>query len=254
MPPMDALRVEREGEVLRVTLARPERHNALEPGLIEALRDAFADVGDARAVILAGEGRSFCAGADIAAMREAGGRSLEWNIEDAERLRTLLETIDECPAPVVARVQGNCLGGGCGLIACADVVFSTEDARFGFSEVRLGIVPALISPFVLAKTGPGAARRWFLTGERFDATTAERIGLVHAVADDVDAALQAVVDALLASGPEAVRAAKRLIRERPTGIATSRLNAAARTSAEGREGLSAFLEGREPAWRSSASS
>src|SRR5262245_6300335 len=160
------------------------------------------------------------------------------------RLYRMLEAIDACPAPVVCVVQGFALGGGSGLVACADIAIAAPDAVFGFTEVRLGIVPAVISPFVLPRIGPGAARRYFLTGERFDAQAALRIGLVHEVADDLDAAVESVVRDLLAAGPEAVRAAKRLVRERPVGEATAHVAAGLRTSAEGQEGLRAFLEKR----------
>ncbi|MGZ4440191.1 MAG: enoyl-CoA hydratase-related protein, partial [Gaiellaceae bacterium] len=176
---MSALRVERDGPWLRVTMARPERRNAFDAALIAELTEAFADVGDARAVVLAGEGASFSAGADVDWMRASADLSYEKNVEDAMRLRRMLEAIDSCPAPVVARVQGHALGGGCGLVACADVVIAEDDAVFAFSEVKLGIVPAVISPFALAKIGPGPARRWFVTGERFDAWTALWMGLVH---------------------------------------------------------------------------
>ena len=246
---MEALRVERDDAVLRVTLARPERRNAFDAALIAELTEAFADVGDARAVVLAGEGPSFCAGADVEWQRAAIDLSYDENVEDALRLYRMLEAVDSCPAPVVARVQGYALGGGSGLVACADVALAAEDAIFGFSEVKLGIVPAVISPFVLPKIG-AAARRYFLTGERFDAPTALRVGLVHEVAADLDGALDRVVRELLSSGPEAARAAKRLVRERPSGEEAAHVAARLRTSPEGQEGLRAFLEKRRPAWRS----
>jgi methylglutaconyl-CoA hydratase len=251
---MSALRIGREGPVLRVTMAKPERRNAFDAPLIAELTAAFADVGDAQAVVLAGDGPSFCAGADVEWQRSSVDLSYEENVEDAMRLYGMLQAIDECPAPVVARVQGHALGGGSGLAACADVVLAGEDAVFGFSEVRLGIVPAVISPFVLRRIGPGPARRLFLTGERFDAAAALRIGLVHEVAPALDAAVAAVVADLLAGGPEAVRTAKRLVRERPEGIDTAQIAAERRTSAEGQDGLRAFLEKRAPAWRSESSS
>jgi methylglutaconyl-CoA hydratase len=194
-------------------------------------------------VVLAGEGESFCAGADVDWQRSAVDLSLDENVEDAMRLYRMCETIDRCPAPVVARVQGYALGGGSGLVACADIAIAARDAKFGFSEVKLGIVPAVISPFVLPKIG-AHARRYFLTGERFDADTAHRIGLVHEVADDLDGAVDRVVAELLTSGPNAVREAKRLIRERPTGEETARIAAGLRASEEGQEGLRAFLEKR----------
>src|ERR1044071_6794654 len=186
MTRMGGLRVERDGDLLRVTLARPERRNAFDAALIADLTAAFADVGDARAVVLAGEGETFCAGADIDWQRAAIDITFEENVEDALRLYKMCETIDRCPPPVVARIQGYALGGGSGLAASADVAVAAPDATFGFTEGKLGIIPAVISPFVLPKIGQHA-RRYFLTGERFDAETALRIGLVHEVADDLDA-------------------------------------------------------------------
>jgi methylglutaconyl-CoA hydratase len=244
-----AVRIEAEGGVARVTLARPERHNALDPATIAELTAAFADVGDARAVVLAGDGPSFCAGGDVGWMRSTAGVTFDESVADAGRLRALLEAVDGCPAPVVARVHGHALGGGSGLVACCDVAIAVRDADFGFTETRLGLVPALISPFVLARIGTGAARRLFVTGERFDAETALRIGLVHELADDLDAAVERVVAALLAGGPEAVRAAKELARSPAAPAATERALAERWTSAEGQEGLRAFLEKRPPSWR-----
>ena len=251
---MTALRAERDGAILRVTLARPDRRNAFDAALIAQLTDAFGDVGDARAVVLAGDGASFSAGADVEWMRSSVELSVEENVEDALILRRMLEAIDGCPAPVVARVQGHALGGGAGLVACSDVAVAAEDAVFAFSEVKLGLIPAVISPFALAKIGPGAARRYFLTGERFDAQTALRIGLVHEVAADLDSAVERIVGELLSAGPEAARAAKRLVLERPEGAETARRIAERRVSAEGQEGLRAFLERGEPSWRSASSS
>lgn len=173
--------------------------------------------------------------------RSAIDLSEEENVEDALRLYRMCETIDRCPAPVVARVQGYALGGGAGLVACADIAIATPDAVFGFSEVKLGIIPAVISPFVLPKIG-AHARRYFLTGERFDAGTALRIGLVLEIADELDEAVDGVVGELLSSRPQAVREAKRLIRERPTGEETARIAARLRAGEEGQEGLRAFLE------------
>jgi methylglutaconyl-CoA hydratase len=240
---MGGLRVERDGGVLRVTLARPERRNAFDAQLIADLTAAFSDVGDARAVVLAGEGETFCAGADIDWQRSAIDLSYDENIEDALKLHRMCEAIDVCRAPVVARVQGYALGGGSGLAACADIAVAASDASFGFTEVKLGIVPAVISPFVLPKIGQHA-RRYFLTGERFDAQTALRIGLVHEVTDELDTSVQAIIDQLLSSGPKAVRAAKDLIRERPDGRKTAEIAARMRTSEEGQERLRAFLERR----------
>jgi enoyl-CoA hydratase/carnithine racemase len=244
------VQVEREGSVLRVTLARPERRNAFDADLIRELGQAFVDVGKARAVVLAGEGASFCAGADVDWMRASVSLSFEENVADANAMRQMFEAIDNCPAPVVARVQGHALGGGAGLVAAADIAISARDTAFAFSEVKLGIVPAVISPFALAKIGAGHARRYFVTGERFDAQTALRIGLVSEVADDLDAAVDRVVGELLSAGPHAARWAKRLVRERPSGPETARWIAERRASDEGQEGLRAFLEKRSASWRS----
>jgi methylglutaconyl-CoA hydratase len=243
------LRVERDGPVLRVTLARSDRRNAFDADLIRELAEAFVDVGRARAVVLAGEGASFSAGADVAWMRSSVDLSIEENVADANALRRMLEAIDACPAPVVARVQGHALGGGAGLVAAADIAIAGHDAVFAFSEVKLGIIPAVISPFALAKIGSGAARRYFLTGERFDADTALRIGLVQEVADDLEAAVDRIVSELLSAGPQAVRWAKRLVRERPDGPETARWIAERRASDEGQEGLRAFLDKRKPNWQ-----
>jgi enoyl-CoA hydratase/carnithine racemase len=244
------VQVEREGSVLRVTLARPERRNAFDAELIRELGQAFVDVGKARAVVLAGEGASFCAGADVDWMRASVGLSFDENVADANAMRQMFEAIDNCPAPVVARVQGHALGGGAGLVAAAVIAISRRDTAFAFSEVKLGIIPAVISPFALAKIGAGHARRYFVTGERFDAETALRIGLVSEVADDLDGAVDRVVGELLSAGPLAARWAKRLVRERPAGPETARWIAERRASDEGQEGLRAFLEKRRAAWRS----
>jgi methylglutaconyl-CoA hydratase len=250
---VSGLRVERDADVLRVTLARPDRRNAFDAALIAELTDAFRDVGDASAVVLAGDGPSFCAGADVEWQRASIDLTYDENVEDAMRLYRMLEAIDSCPAPVVCRVHGYALGGGSGLVACADVAIAHPDATFGFTEVRLGIIPAVISPFVLARIG-ACARRFFLTGERFDAETARRIALVDEVSEDAVETVEAIVGDLLAGGPEAVREAKRLVRERPVGIETARIAAARRTSAEGQEGLRAFLERRRASWTRAISS
>jgi methylglutaconyl-CoA hydratase len=252
---MAALQIERDDDLLRVTLGRPERRNAFDAALIAELTEAFETVpDDVRAVLLAGEGKSFSAGADVDWMRSSIELSYEENVADARRLRKMLETIDSCPAPVVTRVHGHALGGGCGLVACSDIVVAAPDAVFAFSEVKLGIIPAVISPFALAKIGPSAARRYFVTGEPFDAATALRIGLVHEVAEDLDAALTRIVEQLRTAGPEAARHAKKLVLERPDGLGTERRIAQRRTSDEGQEGLKAFLEKRAPSWRSGSSS
>ena len=165
----------------------------------------------------------------------------------AERRRAA-ELFLDGPLPVIARVQGHALGGGCGLAACSDIVVSAPDAQFAFSEVKLGIIPAAISPFALAKIGASAARRYFVTGERFDADAAQRIGLVHEIAENLDQAVDRVLDELRSAGPEAARHAKKLVLERPDGLATERRIAQRRTSEEGQEGLRAFIEKRRPSW------
>ena len=245
---MGALRIERDDDVLRITLARPETRNAFDGAVISEISEAFVDVGTCRAVVLAGDGPSFCAGADVDWMRASADLDLGANVADANALRRMFESIDGCPAPVVAVVQGHALGGGIGLVACSDIVLADSGAVFAFSEVKLGIVPAVISPFAMRKIGESAARRYFVTGERFDATTALRIGLVHEVTDDVEAALARVLDELRTAGPRAARHAKRLVLERPDGPETARRIAERRTSEEGQEGLRAFLDRRRPAW------
>ena len=260
-----ALTVERTGPgdaVARVTLSRPEVHNAFDATLIAELRTAFAGLareepGQLRAVVLSGLGPSFCAGADVSWMRAALSLDVEGNEQDAMAMAEMFETIDTCPAPVVARVHGAVLGGGMGLCAVADIVIAESGTRFGFTETRLGILPAVISPFVVAKIGESEARALFPTGRRFDAIRAMRIGLVHEVVEG-EAALDAAVDAaiadLLSAGPTAARSAKSIIREiRGLGHGsskwhTARVIARQRTTAEAQEGFRAFDEKRPPAW------
>ena len=244
---MAGLRIERNGPILRITLAKPERRNAFDATLIRELHEAFAEVDDARAVVLAGDGPSFCAGADVEWQRSSIDLTYDENVADAMRLYRMCERIATCHVPVVARVHGYALGGGSGLVACSDVAIAAPDATFGFSEVKLGIIPAVISPFVLPRIGEHA-RRYFLTGERFDARTALRIGLVSEVAEDLDGAVERVVGELLTSAPTAARAAKDLVRERPTGEETARIAARLRSGDEGQEGLRAFLDKRKPNW------
>lgn len=248
--------------VARVTLTRPAVHNAFDATLIGELRATFAafardDAMELRAVVLAGDGPSFCAGADVSWMRAAMALDREGNEQDAMALAEMYDTIDTCPAPVVARVQGAALGGGMGLCAVADLVIAESGARFGFTETRLGILPAVISPFVVAKIGESAARALFPGGRRFDAVRAQRIGLVHEIVEGepaLDAAVDTAVGDLLAAGPTAARAAKAVIREirgLPHGATkwhTARAIAGQRTSAEAQEGFRAFAEKRRPAW------
>jgi methylglutaconyl-CoA hydratase len=249
---MGALRIERAADVLRVTMARPEQRNAFDAALIAELAEAFVDVGNVRAVILAGDGPSFCAGADVAWMRSSVDLSYEENVADATALRRMLEAIDTCPAPVVAVVQGHVLGGGVGLVTCADIVIAETGAVFAFSEVKLGIIPAVISPFVLRRIGESAARRYFVTGERLDAAIALRLGLVHEVTDELGASLDRILGELRTAGPRASRHAKRLVLDRPDGPETAQRIAERRASEEGQEGLRAFLERRRPSWAPSA--
>ena len=245
---MDALRIERDDDVLRVTMARPDSRNAFDATLIEELAEAFVDVGKARAVVLAGDGKSFCAGADIEWMRRSASLTHDENIADANALRRMLEAIDTCPAPVIALVQGHALGGGAGLVATADIALAHERTVFAFSEVKLGIIPAVISPYALRKIGESAARRYFVTGERFDAETALRIGLVHDVSSDPEGSLATVLGELRTAGPRAARHAKRLVLDRPDGPETARRIAERRTSEEGQASLSAFVERQRPPW------
>jgi len=228
--------------------------------LISDLTDCFGELAEdeeIRAIVLTGEGPSFCAGADIGHMRETARFSYEENLEDARRLATMFLAVDECPKPVVAKVRGAAIGGGAGLVAASDVVVAEEGTRFAFTEVRLGIAPATIAPFVVRKIGVSRARSLFLTGERFDAERARDMGLVHEVApeDGLDAAVESKVSELLKGGPEAQAAVKALLREieavetAETPGLMSRMNAMLRAGEEGQEGLGAFLEKREPRWR-----
>lgn len=246
------LTVEFRDPVLYVTLNRPEVRNAFDDGLIERLTEAFTDVpSGTRAVVLTGAGVAFCAGGDLEWMRKAAAYSTQENIADATRLSQLFGAIQSCPAVVVARINGAAFGGGCGLVAAADVAVAVTTAKFAFSEVRLGLIPATIAPFVLAKIGPGHARALFTTGETFDAVRALQIGLVHAVAqaDELDAAVDARLKAILTAGPKATILARELVLEGVNGPdETARRLAAARASDEGREGVAAFLEKRASAW------
>ena len=259
------LRVERDGALARVTLARPEVRNAFDDILIAELAAAFSELdadAAARVVILAGDGPSFCAGADVHWMRKAGGFSAAENEADALRMARMLRGIDACGKPVVALVHGAAIGGGVGLVAAADIAIAAEGTVFSLAEVKLGILPSVISPYVLRAIGPRAARDLFLTGDRFDAAEAFRIGLVHAVvpASELAAAGAKKVASLLTSGPQAMGAAKRLI-EQVAGRSpeeaiplTVRTIAERRASEEAKEGLTAFLEKRPPSWAVSVSS
>ncbi len=256
------LRVEFSGSTARVTLDRPAVRNAFNADLIAELDAAFEQLGRderVRAIVLAGAGKTFCGGADVNWMRGSLALSEDENVRDAERMSTMYRAIDRCPKPVIARVHGAALGGGAGLCAVCDIVVSTRDSVFGFTETKLGILPAVISPFVLAKIGVSNARALFLTGERFDAERALRIGLVHEIvaADAIDARIDAILAEFKTASPQAVAAAKRIIEDvreatydASRGI-TARAIAKQRTSAEGQEGLRAFLERRTAGWTES---
>ncbi|GCE17040.1 enoyl-CoA hydratase/isomerase family protein [Dictyobacter kobayashii] len=242
-----------------VTLQRSQVRNALNAQLIQELTAVFTELSideQLHAVILTGEGKAFCAGADINMMREAIAYTAEQNIEDALRLSDMLHAINTFPCPVIARVNGDALGGGVGLLAVCDIVIATEGARLAFSEVKLGIAPAVISPYVLRKIGENMARVLFVTGERFSATRAHEIGLVHSVvpAEHLDDAVSRAVNELISGGPQAIRACKALalqVSQMNTENArryTAETIAHLRVGPEGQEGLQAFLEKRPPHW------
>jgi methylglutaconyl-CoA hydratase len=254
----------RHGDVLRITLNRPDVRNAFDEEVIAALTTAVRDAGQdrtLRAIVLAGNGRSFCAGADLAWMTKAVAYTREENRRDAEELARMLETLDTVPLPLIARVQGAALGGGAGLVAVCDIVVAADDATFGFTEAKLGIIPAVISPYVINKIGLSAARELFVTGRRFGARRARRLGLVHKIAPEaeLDETIDDYVREILGCGPVAIAAAKRLIRDvqgaAPSdviGLTTTRI-AEQRVSSEGQEGMRAFLEKRKPGWNSESS-
>ncbi len=248
--------------VATVTMNRGEVHNAFNEGVIAGLTDAFRQVGDnpdVRAVLLRGVGKSFSAGADLSWMKRMSGYSYEENLTDALGLATMLRTLDECPKPTVAVVQGPAFGGGVGLVSACDIAIGVDTASFALTEVKLGIIPAAISPYVIGAMGERACRRFFLTGERFSAAEAHRLGLLHELtsADGLQAAVEKTVKNLLDCGPTAQSAAKELIRavaRRPLTDAvvrdTAERIARQRASAEGKEGVGAFLDKRNPSWRS----
>lgn len=251
--------LEQDGSVLYVWLDRPQVRNALNPQLITELTQCFSGPAkdtSVRVVVLGGRGTVFCAGADLAWMRDAGGMDQSANYTDAQRLTALLAALNGCPCPVVCRVQKAALGGALGLLACCDSVICSRDTVFAFSEVRLGISPATIAPYVLARIGPSHARDLFLSGERFTAEHAFTMGLVHAIVqpEELDDVVEAKVEELLQAGPAAARATKALLHELGQSITpemaqlTERLITDLRVSAEGQEGLAAFLEKRPAAW------
>jgi len=252
---VSGLRLERNGSVATIVIDRPERANALDARVqaeLPALLRSFPLEGT-RAVVLTGAGDVFCAGADLSWMREGGTLDEHRNLADAAGLAAMLEAVDSCPLPVIARVNGAALGGGAGLVACCDIAVCSTTARFGFTETRLGLIPATISPYVLRAIGPGHARALFVAGTRFDAGRALAIGLVHELAEpeQLDHAVARAVLAVLEGGPAAIAEAKRLVRDATGGLAlpdrAQRL-AAIRAGAEAQEGLTAFVEKRRPQW------
>lgn len=239
------LKIEQRGSVLNVTLNRPEVRNAFNDELIAKLTTTFDTIGaDTRVVILSGEGKSFSAGGDLDWMRKAAGYSEEENFQDASKLGALFTKIATCPAVVISKVHGAAFGGGCGLVACSDVAIADEGTIFAFSEVRLGLVPATISVYVIPKIGAGNARWLFSTGEAFDAETAHRISLIHGIAktENLDLEVEKKVDAILRAGPDAVKVCKQVCLDGPFSMDESaRILARARSGAEGKEGVEAFL-------------
>jgi len=258
---MSGIEIERSGAKATLWLNRPERHNAFDDGLIAELSAALAELAAdsaIRVVLLAGRGKSFSAGADLAWMKRMAGYTAVENEADAQKMAEMLHRLDSLPKPTIALVQGAAMGGGVGLVAACDIAIAAEDVQFAFSEVRLGLTPATISPYVIAAIGPRAARRYFLTAERFDARRALGLGLVAAVVPVADLLTEAsrLADILCQNGPAAMAEAKRLIADvtdRPIDAAlrteTAGRIARQRASAEGREGVAAFLEKRKPSWQ-----
>jgi methylglutaconyl-CoA hydratase len=252
--PYKTLLVDEADGVLTVTLNRPDVHNAFNDELIAEAIDVFSKTSAARVVVLRGAGATFCAGADLNWMSRMVSYTRDENIRDSSQLAKMYAVINECPLPVIGRITGAAIGGGVGLVAVCDIAIVQPQTKFGFSEVKLGILPAVISPYVIAKIGSSHARALFLTGERFDAERALRIGLVHRIADDVDAAVAETVAQLRTSGPEAVRECKKLI----TYVSTHELIdaiphtidaiATRRVSDEGQKGMKAFLEKKKAPW------
>jgi len=256
----DSLEIKVAGKVATITLNRPQLRNAFNEDAIADLTMAFDEVSQdagVRAIVLAANGPAFCAGADLNWMKKMAGYTLAENEADALRLADMLRTIYFSPKPVVARVQGDCYAGGMGLVAACDIVVASDNVNFCLSEVKLGLIPATISPYVIKAMGEQASRRYFLTAERFDAREAHRLGLAHEVVplEQLDASVDAIVKALVANSPNAVREAKKLVRD-IAGLPiddvlladTAGRIAAIRASGEGREGVASFLEKRKPSW------
>lgn len=256
----DTLQVIRDGARANIILSRPEVRNAFDDHLIAHLSEAFQSLAldsNVRVIVLSGQGKVFSAGADINWMRSSIDLSKEENQQDALKMSRLFSSISSARCPVIVRAHGAALGGGAGLVCAGDIAVASDNCLFSFSEVRLGIIPAVISPHAVARIGAHQARRWFLTGERFSADVALRIGLIHEMCseDQLDETIDQIVDGILSSGPEAVQEAKRLIREvsgipTPESLAefTAERIAARRTSQEGQAGLRAFLDRETPPW------
>lgn len=257
---MSHLNIKVEARRATITLTRPELRNAFNDEVIAELTQAFTGLGssdEVRAIVLAAEGPAFCAGADLNWMRRMADYDRAQNLADAARLAEMLRVIHQCPKPVIARVQGDVYAGGMGLVACSDIAISVDTAHYCLSETRLGLLPATISPYVMRAMGPRAAQRYCLSAERFDAAEALRIGFVHEVvtAELLDERVDAVAQALVNASPAAVRACKRLLqdvaqREIDAALIAQTVEAIAdvRASAEGREGVQAFLQKRQPSW------
>jgi len=257
---MNSIRIDTQGPVARITLSRPEVRNAFNDDVIAELRAAFEAVGvhhDVRAVVLAAEGPAFCAGADLNWMRRMADYTRDENIADAGQLAAMLKAIYECPKPTIAAVQGDVFAGGMGLVAACDMAVSVRTATYCLSEVKLGLIPATISPYVIRAMGTRAAHRYFLTAERFSADEAHRIGFVHELvdADALEAKVNELAQALVSASPAAVRACKKLVQD----VAQREIDAALieatvegiadiRASEEGREGVASFLQKRKPSW------
>ena len=261
MPDYQTIKVETSERVTRVTLNRPDIRNAFNDTMIRELRQAFTAIeqdASTRVVILTGAGKAFCAGADLNWMRKVVDYSYEQNYQDSLNLAELMRQIYDCPKPVVGRINGPAIGGGTGLVAVCDIPVASEDAVLSFSEVKIGLVPACISPYVLKRVGERYGREYFLTGERLTAHKALQCGLVNRVvpAEELDATVEVLVKQLISSGPAALATCKRMVREvgdmdlDTAGPATAEMIARLRMSAEGQEGMAAFLERRKPAWRS----
>ena len=255
-----AIRISAPGGVATVVLSRPDVRNAYNDEVIAELSQAFIQLGDdpqVRAIVLMAEGPAFCAGADLNWMRRMADYSREENEQDAEKLAFMLRTIYECPKPTIARVQGDVYAGGMGLVACCDMAVSVDTANYCLSEVKLGLIPATIGPYVIRAMGPRASHRYFLTAERFSAAEARRIGFVHEVvpADQLDATVSTWVQALLAASPNAIKECKKLVQyvadrdiTRLLIDHTVKAIADIRASDEGKEGVQSFLNKRKPAW------